>query len=89
METGLIGHLVRGQRSDVVLRELHGVIVRDPAAVFLFYGDGLLSAEGAVVVTELHSLQLDDFLIVAFEISWAWDGSHELTVTKFGVNLKV
>jgi hypothetical protein len=89
MATRLIGHLVRVERSDVVLGELHDVIVRDPTSAFLFlYGDGLLSTESAVVVTEVDSLQLNDFLDVAFEITWAKNGSHELTVTKFGVNLK-
>jgi hypothetical protein len=64
------------------------VIVRYPtAAVFLLYGDGLLSAECAVVVAEVHSLQLYDLLDIAFEVTWAKNGSHELTVTKFEGNL--
>ena len=74
----------------MILGELHGVIVRCPTAtIFLLDRDGLLSTECAVVVTEVDSLQLNDFLDVAFEITRARNGSHELTVTKFGANLKV
>ncbi len=88
MEARLIGHLVRVERRQVVLGHLYGVVVWNPTAtLFFFYGDGLLSAEGAVVVAEVHSLQLDDRLVVTFEVSWTKHGSHELTVTKFEVNL--
>lgn len=60
----------------MILRQFYGVIVRHPFTTFFGYGYDLLSAEGAVVVAEIHSLQLDDLLDVAFEIAWARNGSH-------------
>jgi hypothetical protein len=57
----------------MVLRQLYGVIVWRPPAIFFWYGYDLLATEGAVVGAKLQSLKLDDFQDVTFEIAGAKD----------------
>jgi hypothetical protein len=57
----------------MILRQLYGVIVWRPFAIFFGYRYDLLTAEGAVVDAELLTLQCDDFEDVTFKITWAKD----------------
>jgi hypothetical protein len=66
----------------MIFRQLYGVIVWHPLAIFFGYGHYLLTAEGAIVVAEFKALKFDNLLVVTFEIAGTKNGSHTYQGTR-------